>query len=1072
MRLFVTCNGNRQQEVSNLVNILDTAGHEACVDQWLLGMPEASTEIAHAIHTADVFIYALTNESAVCERCLTELQEAARNPQTIPIVVAKFDNDIAVPNDLKPYPVVKFHAGATPQAIVELLSLLRDIAAIHATRTDGDTSSASRASSPISIAINRLTTGAFISLLFVGLAGAMSALGVRFTTETLLVPFTDMGIQFAVVVIFLLTLLLGTKFPKHGILLHIILQAFLLVGYFAREDSRFVVLLVGFGLSVGVLQVSQTQILMWPWLSYQIKQHHRRLKEQIANRTATIASAKPLIKYLNKPIVVAPYGMNDAMLTLASAGISAPVFSRDTVNPIRREQYRAITQQVSLQTLMKTTDLAEMLRVIENYELIPDNRVSGRIMQHKIQNSTAPHETLRVYAQFLQQLDTARLSITQNQPLNWQQQAQTYRSISDRLYQLIDLNDIADYWVTYDALDAAVRNIETAVSKGHDRKDMPRHKIQNALQQLEPVLELVRSLESQTISLSQREREWHTLLQNVRIDARQLLSTDYQERQELLSYEIERLQIIAYSQPASWLAIDRSASQIAEHHNPWCVLNYLLLTYLQYIRELDVQYVEWAEEEVGRILEKARGLKGIADLDQQLVDLTISGDSFGPMIDGTIQMLHEISSATQVALNWPAATHYHRQSMIEAQDKANQLRSRLRTRYVSPRSRQWADVVQHIIETLDDYQQAQQVAETTTYKNPYIVGNPIPAKSTALFKGRRELAEKLVTNLRSDNYPTLVLHGPRRMGKTSFLLHLQNLLRGWSNYIPIFLSGQEAGLRQNDATFCYMLARTIHRQIGQRTGHQIERPNLESYQAAPFLTIGTWLQDEIYSLLNDDEILLVSIDEFEKIGASIRAGEISEKVLDFLRYTMQHSEKMLFLFCGVQTLEALGPNAASYFISVQAIEIGYLTESEATELICSPVPEMNEVPRYSREVIKEIYRLTYGQPYLIQAICSKIIDIANERHLQRINKPTLQEALPTLFTNNRMYFQNIWDDAGTSGRRLLAKLAHGPAELSREETSSPAFKGLLDRCVVHYRQEDEMYEIEIPLVEEWVAQQI
>ena len=257
----------------------------------------------------------------------------------------------------------------------------------------------------------------------------------------------------------------------------------------------------------------------------------------------------------------------------------------------------------------------------------------------------------------------------------------------------------------------------------------------------------------------------------------------------------------------------------------------------------------------------------------------------------------------------------------------------------------------------------------------------------------------------------------------------------------------------------------------QTRGKRIRRPDLAQYEVYPYTTISTWIEDDIVPLL-DQQVLLITIDEFEKIGGSLMAGELTVKVLDYLRHMMQHSEHLLFLFCGGESLEALGPNAASYFISAQAIEISYLSAEAAEDLIRHPNPEAGDMPDYDDEVVAAIIHLTHRQPYLVQAVCSKIIDVANARNLKRIDRSVLDEVLPKVFDVDRMYFMNIWEDAGEEGRAMLVALAHGPASLAIDQVNGPGGQGLLKRRVIHLCPDGLLYEIEIPLVRQWVAQQV
>ncbi len=105
----------------------------------------------------------------------------------------------------------------------------------------------------------------------------------------------------------------------------------------------------------------------------------------------------------------------------------------------------------------------------------------------------------------------------------------------------------------------------------------------------------------------------------------------------------------------------------------------------------------------------------------------------------------------------------------EALDGLDMLRSRLpalgqeATQWWQPVIDRWQQLL------LDALQSVSTVAPTTRTENPYQPGNPLPLARKALFKGRQDLRDAVVNALLERNRPTLVLHGPRRMGKTSYL---------------------------------------------------------------------------------------------------------------------------------------------------------------------------------------------------------------------------------------------------------------------------------------------------------------
>jgi hypothetical protein len=148
-----------------------------------------------------------------------------------------------------------------------------------------------------------------------------------------------------------------------------------------------------------------------------------------------------------------------------------------------------------------------------------------------------------------------------------------------------------------------------------------------------------------------------------------------------------------------------------------------------------------------------------------------------------------------------------------------------------------------------------------------------------------------------------------------------------------------------------------------------------------------------------------------------------------------------------------------------------LESGAAEELILGPNPDAGEVPKYSDATVTRIIDITHRHPFLIQAICSEIINIANRDQLQKIELGIVDEAIKRVFATYELFFRNILDDAGEHGRKILALLATGPNKLTDEYKNSGDLQGLIQRHVVQ-QNTDGGYQVEIPLVEFWLSQQL
>ncbi|MEM7537915.1 MAG: hypothetical protein AAF639_37440 [Chloroflexota bacterium] len=105
----------------------------------------------------------------------------------------------------------------------------------------------------------------------------------------------------------------------------------------------------------------------------------------------------------------------------------------------------------------------------------------------------------------------------------------------------------------------------------------------------------------------------------------------------------------------------------------------------------------------------------------------------------------------------------------------------------------------------------------TRPQNPYIAGNPINDQDR--FIGRADVMRETLRVLRNPNTNAIVLHGQRRIGKTSILLRLDKDLAG-EDYAPTYFDLQDkATMPLGDVLFQFAqsIAAVIHMTLPDRT---------------------------------------------------------------------------------------------------------------------------------------------------------------------------------------------------------------------------------------------------------------
>ena len=376
--------------------------------------------------------------------------------------------------------------------------------------------------------------------------------------------------------------------------------------------------------------------------------------------------------------------------------------------------------------------------------------------------------------------------------------------------------------------------------------------------------------------------------------------------------------------------------------------------------------------------------------------------------------------------------------------------------------KQWQTIIQQELEQLQRQSQSEIL-------NPFQYGNPLTRERSQLFKGRSAFADQIVRQILDRDRPMIVLHGPRRCGKSSLLLNLPRLLT--SDVLPVYIDLQSRSASQSEADFCFTIVRSIHRDARSQQIHLPAPPKREEFRLSPYTQLEDWL-DTALTQLGDRRILL-NIDEFEAIGTAMEQGRISTNLFDELRSLIQHWDRLSFLFSGVQTLDELGTNWSSYFISAMPIEMTYLNPNEARELLLNPDPEFTL--EYDTGIVDQILTLTRCHPYLLQLLGWVLVQLANTTHTQLVTPTLLQSAIPEAYINGIGYFTNVWEQFTgttpteiTAGQQQLLALAQGQQPHPTNESAQKSLQRMLRYHIIE--KIDNQYKFEVPLIERWVRE--
>jgi hypothetical protein len=253
------------------------------------------------------------------------------------------------------------------------------------------------------------------------------------------------------------------------------------------------------------------------------------------------------------------------------------------------------------------------------------------------------------------------------------------------------------------------------------------------------------------------------------------------------------------------------------------------------------------------------------------------------------------------------------------------------------------------------------------------------------------------------------------------LLNLPRLMS--SQFVPVFIDCQNQRFAYSDAMFCYHLARALYDELVKRKlTDGLAQPNKNEFAEHAFTRLDEWLDElEAHSQRIGKQILL-TFDEYERLEEGLRDGKLTRAVLNQIRAIVQHRERLLVLFSGSHRFEELQTvNWSDYLINVQTLHLSFLTRDEARELIEHPTPEF--ALGYAPGVVERVLDLTHGQPYLVQALGSELVNLINRDQRKEAMLADLDVAIERVLGMAAAYFENNWRDCNEQEQAVLRSLA-------------------------------------------------
>lgn len=314
--------------------------------------------------------------------------------------------------------------------------------------------------------------------------------------------------------------------------------------------------------------------------------------------------------------------------------------------------------------------------------------------------------------------------------------------------------------------------------------------------------------------------------------------------------------------------------------------------------------------------------------------------------------------------------------------------------------------------------------------NPYTFG--VPVRGAKQFFGREEELQLIFDTLK--NVPRgqkqdMVVLGPRRIGKSSLLYRLLDLLQGDDDFVPVYIDVQQIKPREMRPLFLKIL-RSIHK------GFQVK--NLMA-QLPNFITLNTKQLDKDIAFLDfsdDMEGLNETIQHknlprlvlmFDEVELLLDFG--GRDTLDWFRSLIQSMPYCTFIVAGSDQLYAMTQDYGSPFYNVfKSVELFPLTTEAARALLEKPMAQIGY--SISSLVVNRILEATGNTPYFIQGVGHYLVAEMIRQKRQDADEALAVNVMTESITYLSAQFNYLWNIVSTTQQIIL----YGLVKIGRAQT--------------------------------------
>lgn len=274
--------------------------------------------------------------------------------------------------------------------------------------------------------------------------------------------------------------------------------------------------------------------------------------------------------------------------------------------------------------------------------------------------------------------------------------------------------------------------------------------------------------------------------------------------------------------------------------------------------------------------------------------------------------------------------------------------------------------------------------------NPYIAGAPI--RNSEMFFGREKLLNRILNTLHNNS---VMIYGPRRIGKTSLLYQIKQRLQALSDpeytFLPAMIDLQGTSEEHFFATMIEEILETCKPHLADTTPLQFNGKR-QNYGSRQFTRDLRTVLYQLSSTTSKKLKLVLLIDEVDELN------KYSEQVNQKLRsvFMKTFAERLVAVMSGSYIRKTWTSEGSPWYNFFEEIQVPPLDREEARQLILEPVRGMF---RYDEAAVERILEYSACRPYDVQRLCINAINHVIEQKRRRVRGEDIEQLRPLILTS-------------------------------------------------------------------------